>query len=116
VPLPDAQARRTILEIFITRPGHKSQLTIDELAERTQGYSGREIEQVCQTAVTHMTQRANPGLLAIVDKGQDAVRDYEIRVEALSPQDFEIAFTEIKPGSDSAMLRRYEAWSKQVDE
>ncbi len=116
VPLPDAQARRTILEIFITRRGHKSQLTIDELAERTQGYSGREIEQVCQTAVTHMTQRANPGLLAIVDKGQDAVRDYEIRVEALSPQDFEIAFTEIKPGSDSAMLRRYEAWSKQVDE
>ena len=115
VPLPDAEARQTILGIFITHRGHKTQVPIAELGERTQGYSGREIEQICQTAVTHMTQRANPGLMAIVDKGQEAVRDYEIRVEALSKEDFKTALTEVQPGSDAETLARYSAWINQVE-
>jgi katanin p60 ATPase-containing subunit A1 len=116
VPLPDAEARQIILEIFIQRRGHKSQWPLDELVARTDGYSGREIEQICQTAVTHMTQRANPELMAMVDKGQEALQDYEIRIESLSSEDFDVAFKEIKPGSDAEMLHRYQAWSKQVEQ
>jgi len=115
VPLPDEAARRAILEIHLTRRGHKSLVPLDELVRRTPGFSGREIEQLCQTAITHMTQRANPELLAVVDKGQEAIREYAIRVEPLTREDFEVAFDQIRPITTSAVLRRYEEWIRQVE-
>jgi katanin p60 ATPase-containing subunit A1 len=115
VPLPDEEARQAILEIFIIKRGHKTQITLPELVRRTAGYAGREIEQICQTAVTHMTQRANPGLMAVVDRGQDALRAYEIRVEPLSAEDFQSAFESIQPLTDAAEVRRYADWLKQIE-
>ena len=115
VPLPDVPAREAILEIFLPQRGHKSQVPIDELVRRTKGYAGRDIEQICQTAITHMIQRVNPNLMDVVDQGQDALRDYEIRVEPLSQEDFEIAFKQIHPVSDSVALRRYERWLKETE-
>ncbi len=113
VPLPDEAARRAILEIFLDRRGHKSEVPREELVRRTKGYSGREIEQICQTAITHMTQRANPDLTALVDQGQDALRNYEIRVEPLNREDFEIAFKQVRPVTSPADLRRYRQWLEQ---
>lgn len=115
VPLPDEVARQAILEMFILKRGHKTQVSIPELVRRTAGYAGREIEQICQTAITHMTQRANPGLMAVVDRGQDALRDYEIRVEPLSPKDFNIAFESVQPMTNPADERRYADWLKQIE-
>ncbi len=115
VPLPDAAARRGIFEIIITRRGLESAVPLDVLVRRSKGYSGREIEQLCQTAITHMTQRANPDLMAAVDRGQDAVRDYQLRVQPLSSQDFELAFEKTRPRSDPQTLRRYERWAQQVE-
>jgi SpoVK/Ycf46/Vps4 family AAA+-type ATPase len=115
VPLPDATARSQILVIHLTRRGHKSKVSIDELVHRTQGFSGREIEQLCQTAITSMTRRANPELLAIVDQGQEAVREYEIRVEPLNEADFKLAFSQVHPNTTQEMLHRYTDWMKQVE-
>lgn len=115
VPLPDAEARQTILELFILRRGHKTQVSLPELVRRTPGYAGREIEQICQSAITHMTQRANPGLMAVVDRGQDALRAYEIRVEPLSTQDFDSAFESVHPMTAAADVRRYADWLQQVE-
>ncbi|MCU0484843.1 MAG: ATP-binding protein [Anaerolineales bacterium] len=115
VPLPDAEARRAILEIHLTRRGHKSEVPLAELVQRTDGFAGREIEQLCQTAITHMTTRANPGLLAVVDQGQDAVRNYEIKVLPLSQQDFQVAFEQIRPATKAETLRLYDEWINQVE-
>jgi katanin p60 ATPase-containing subunit A1 len=115
VPLPDAEARRSILEIHLSRRGHKTIIPMETLVQRTEGYSGREIEQVCQTAVTSMTQRANPDLMAVVDKGQKALRDYEIRVEPLNESDFQTAFSQIRPISDASTIRQYQDWLKTAE-
>jgi len=115
VPLPDEKARRQILEIFLPRRGHKSEIPLETLVRRTEGYSGREIEQLCQTAITHMTERVNPNLMSAVDSGQQAVRDYEIQVEPLSELDFKIAFKRVKANTDPEMLSRYDQWGKQVE-
>ena len=115
VPLPDAPARLSILEIHLTRRGHKSEIPLPALVTRTEGYSGREIEQICQTAITHMTQRANPDLMAIVDKGQDALRQYEIRIEPINEQDFNEAFQQIHPSTDAQLLRRHQDWLKNIE-
>jgi katanin p60 ATPase-containing subunit A1 len=115
VPLPDEAARQTILEIHLTRRGHRSLVDLGTLARRTAGFSGREIEQVCQTAVARMTVRANPDLLAIVDKGQEAIRDYELRVEPLTEADFRDAFEQVRPITTAAMLKRFEEWMQQAE-
>ena len=115
VPLPDEAARQAILEIHLARRGHKSNVLPEELVRRTAGFSGREIEQLCQLAITHMTQRANPDLLSIVDKGQEAVRAYEIKVQPLRLEDFDYAFEQVRPVASLEMLRRYDEWLKQVE-
>jgi len=115
VPLPDAEARRSILEIHLTKRGHKTRLPIPKLVERTEGYSGREIEQVCQTAITSMTQRANPSLMDVVDRGQAALREYEIKVEPISEEDFVVAFSQIHPATDAALVRRHLEWQKEAE-
>jgi len=115
VPLPDAEARREILKIFLPRRGHKSKVPLETLVQRTEGYSGREIEQLCQTAITNMTERVNPNLMSAVERGQQAVRDYEIQVEPLTEADFEIAFERVQANTDPEMLRRYDRWGKQVE-
>ena len=115
VPLPDAEARRAILEIHLTKRGHKTVLPIAELVGRTEGYSGREIEQLCQTAITSMTQRANPGLMDVVDRGQAALREYEIKIEPVSAEDFNVAFSQIHPATDPALVRRHLEWQKKTE-
>jgi SpoVK/Ycf46/Vps4 family AAA+-type ATPase len=115
VPLPDEAARLVILEIHLTRRGHKSQVSMAELAQRTAGFSGREIEQLCQTAITHMIQHLNPTLMDAVDKGQEAVRNYEIRVEPLTEADFKVAFDQINPITSPEMLKAYERWAQKAE-
>lgn len=115
VPLPDPAARKAILGIHLDKRGHKTAPSLDELVRRTDGYSGREIEQICQMAVARMTQRANPDLLSVVDKGQDAVRNYQIRVEPLSDEDFRTALEQIRPIADASMLRKYAEWARKAE-
>jgi len=115
VPLPDAPARQAILEIHLVRRGHHSRVSMADLVKRTGGYSGREIEQICQLAITHMTGPANPHLLEYVDKGQEAIRDYEIKVEALTEEDFKAAFDQVRPVANGEMLLRFDTWQKQVE-
>lgn len=115
VPLPDPEARRAILEIHLTRRGHKTQSPIPTLVTRTEGYSGREIEQICQTAIANMTRRANPDLMELVDKGQAALRQYEIKVEPLNEADFQVAFEQIHPATDSKLIQRHQEWLKKTE-
>lgn len=115
VPLPDPEARRAILEIHLTKRGHKTRISLEDLVTRTAGYSGREIEQICQTAITNMTRRANPDLMAVVDQGQVALRQYEIKVEPLTEVDFSVAFAQIHPSTDSKLIQRHQEWLKKTE-
>jgi len=115
VPLPDEAARLAILQIHLNRRGHQSEIPLEELTRRTAGYSGREIEQLCQSAVARMTGRLNPGLLDLVDKGQEAVRGYTIQIEPLGRQDFQAAFEQVRPQTSAESLRKYADWARKAE-
>jgi SpoVK/Ycf46/Vps4 family AAA+-type ATPase len=116
VPLPDATARRRILEIHLEEKGHQVEVSYDDLVVRTDGYSGREIAQMCEQAVAHMVQCANPSLESVVDRGREAVTAYELQVEALSMEDFEAAFKSIGPPETTAEdLDKFERWREEGD-
>jgi SpoVK/Ycf46/Vps4 family AAA+-type ATPase len=115
VPLPDEAARRAILEIHIGRRGHQSQVSMEDLVQRTQGYAGREIEQLCQIAVNAMIRRANPHLLGVVERGLKDLQAYELQIEALQEADFQQGFDQVQPVADEGLLRRYEQWHSKVE-
>jgi len=115
VPLPDPVARKAILEIHLMRRGHRSEISVEELVRRTDGFAGREIEQLCQTAINQMTRRANPDLLNIVDQGHAAISAYQLQVTPLSEADFKAAFEQIRPVANAAMLRRYDEWLANLE-
>ena len=115
VPLPDPATRRAILEIQIKRRGFSSEPTYDELVKRTEGFSGREIEQACELAVSRMVREHNPNLLSIVDQGVEAVRKIKIEVVPISQADFDAIIPTIRPVANRAMIEHYEGWAKEIE-
>lgn len=111
VALPEAAARRRILEIQLDERGHRSQVPYDDLVRRTEGYSGREVAQVCDQAVAHMVERVNPELEGVVDRGRQALAAYEIQVEPLTEEDFAAAFVAVGPPETAPEdLARFARW------
>jgi katanin p60 ATPase-containing subunit A1 len=111
VPLPDSEARREIINIHTTVKGYENQVSISDLVDRTAGYAGREIEQVCEIAAANMISRENPDLLEKVDAGLAEIQSYEIRSAPLVQEDFDLGFDSVKPATSKSVLRNYETWS-----
>jgi SpoVK/Ycf46/Vps4 family AAA+-type ATPase len=114
VPLPDCELRQAIFEIHLTKKGHKSAVPINVLADRTAGYSGDEIKQLCNTAIEHMIHRMNPDSMKIVDLGRDAVRDYTLKVDTIQENEFESAFSQVKPITNLELIHRFENWANNT--
>jgi len=114
VPLPDEAARNAILDIHLTRRGHTTKIPITELVRRTEGFAGREVEQLCLIAINAMIRRANPSLLKMVDKGLTSISEYELKVQPIAEEDFAQGFAQIRPVSDQLLLTRYERWQNHV--
>ena len=114
LPLPDEATRKAIFMLHLERRGHQSRIPIEWLVKKTEGFSGREIAQLCQAAITHMIRRKNPDLLKVVDQGQRAISAYVLNIEALDESDFSEAFRQIKPLTTPAMLEQYASWANQI--
>ena len=110
VPLPDAGARSAILTLQLEQAGHRSQVPMEELVERTERYSGSEIAAMCQEAIGRMLSRANPDLLQVADQGRKAISDYQLRVAPLTADDFDYALARVRPRIIPGYLEQLEAW------
>jgi len=51
VPLPDLEARKEILKIHLQKKPLAEDISIDELAQRTEGYTGADLAAICNMAV-----------------------------------------------------------------
>jgi len=111
VPLPDEAAREEILRIHTEKKGHKSQVPLSELITKSAGYSGREIEQVCEIAAANMVSRMNPDLIERVEAGLSEIQAYQLKAEPLTREDFKFGFDTIKPMTSRNVLNNYETWS-----
>lgn len=110
VPLPEAEARAAIFSIHTETAGYKLAVGLDMLADMSDAYSGREIEQICRDVVSTMLTDCNPDLTDRVDEGAEAVRQYELKVRPLAYADFERAMQGARPATTREQLRRYEQW------
>jgi SpoVK/Ycf46/Vps4 family AAA+-type ATPase len=113
VNLPDQKAREEIFRIQVEGAGLQTKgIACSALAKRTQGYSGRLIERVCQYAIDEMVRDVNPGVTRAVD--DKSVADYEIKVRPLTSKDFEHGLKRVKPGEEGVTTDKYAKWAAKT--
>jgi len=106
VPPPDLEARKQIFRIHTKKTPLAEDVKPDELARKTEGYTGADIASICNTAV----------MLSIkehIGKAKDA-EDAKKRAKGLkvAKRHFDEAMQKVKPIS-SQELRMYERFSQQ---
>jgi SpoVK/Ycf46/Vps4 family AAA+-type ATPase len=108
VPLPDLVARKIILQIHL-EGADTSQIDFSQLAKKTEGFSGRDISNLCQEAIIKMVRETNPNLEKLTVR---ELESYSLGHRPLSEEDFEEAFSKIKPSAQQESLEKYEEWKK----
>jgi vacuolar protein-sorting-associated protein 4 len=110
VPLPDLKARAGIFNIHTE--GVNTALTDEdfiELAVRTEGYSGRDIANVCREVIMLPVRELDmSGLL------EDS--DMEVNVRDIELKDFKKTLKKVKPMTTKALLKQYNDWAEEFGE
>ncbi|XP_061394458.1 ATPase family gene 2 protein homolog A [Musca vetustissima] len=95
VGLPNSEARRQIFTIKLKKMPLADDVCVDVLVERTDGYSGAEIQAVCHEAA-----------LKTLEESFDAT--------AVTMTQFEYALSVVRPRTSSDLLRLYEEYQKKT--
>jgi SpoVK/Ycf46/Vps4 family AAA+-type ATPase len=114
IPLPDVAARIRILGIHLLGKGFQTDVAMEDLADLTAGFSGREIEQFTKEVSNRMVAEMNPDIPALVDQGLNTLRQYELKVRALELEDFENAANAIIPQTSAEDMEQYIQWKEAV--
>jgi len=93
VPAPDERARLEILKVHTRKVPLAGDVSLEELAKRTEGYTGADIEAVVKEAALNAMRRAiaegiiNPGKRAseIRQKVKVTMKDFEEALKKVSP-------------------------------
>ncbi|EER28300.1 ATPase, AAA family protein [Coccidioides posadasii C735 delta SOWgp] len=97
VGLPDMEARKEILDIWFSKSEVHDEVDPIALASRTEGYSGAELVNVCETAAD-----------AALDEEEELGEEGKIKWEH-----FEKALGQVPKQISPAVIREYDRWSKE---
>eukprot|EP01054_Gregarina_sp_Poly1_P001487 Gregarina_sp_Poly_1__1486@NODE_1372_length_4272_cov_47_282045_g26_i1_p3_GENE_NODE_1372_length_4272_cov_47_282045_g26_i1NODE_1372_length_4272_cov_47_282045_g26_i1_p3_ORF_typecomplete_len169_score28_89AAA_lid_3/PF17862_1/3_4e10AAA/PF00004_29/8_2e08AAA/PF00004_29/4e02Vps4_C/PF09336_10/0_0013_NODE_1372_length_4272_cov_47_282045_g26_i1333839 len=125
VPLPDKEARAKIFDIHLASANvtHRKQV-IEELADRTNGFSGAEIAMICTEArmrkVRQLIQAGvsekflPPAQMQQTEafSNQTGIPPYPPVVPDLTTEDFDAVISEIAPRTTQEMIDFYERYNK----
>ncbi|MCD6591075.1 MAG: ATP-binding protein [Candidatus Aenigmarchaeota archaeon] len=109
VPLPDHEARKQIFEIHL-KGTTLDNISLDDLAEKSEGYSGRDIANVCREAIMFMIREQNPSLEELTPA---QIEKYSMNYRSLTRDDFDFAFSKVKRTVDDETVKKYEEWKER---
>ncbi|MHC3130360.1 MAG: CDC48 family AAA ATPase [Candidatus Bathyarchaeota archaeon] len=93
VPVPDLEARKDILKIHLDKKPLAEDVKIDQLAEKTEGYTGADLAALCNNASMlvikeHITKSKT------IEKAKEKLKDLKINMK-----DFEKTLEKMKPSA-----------------
>jgi SpoVK/Ycf46/Vps4 family AAA+-type ATPase len=103
VPLPDIRARTQMLRQYTTPLKTDSELRIDDLSRMTDGYSGSDIRDICQSVQLRVVGE-------LFDEGGS--ENKEVQPRAIDVNDFREVLKLRKPSVSPQMLKAYEEWAE----
>ncbi len=101
VPLPDHHTRLMMLKLYTTNLQIEQDVDLHELARLSEGFSGSDIRDVCQSAQLSLIGE-------FFESGK--AMDKEAKPRALTMSDFRQIFEERKPSVSLDMLSLYNRW------
>jgi len=113
VGLPEQDARKRILELLLTTKGYKVTGSLEVFAEKTAGYSGRELEQICKELIRNMISKANPDLANVAEKGKKALESYTLKMGEITAEDMDKVLDQMVPMTNRDDLARYKKWNNR---
>jgi vacuolar protein-sorting-associated protein 4 len=105
VPLPDKPARKRIFEIHMEEIDVAPEVDFDELADLSEGYSGRDISVVCREAA--MEPIRDLQRIGRMDEEEEI-----IDIRPVSREDLLQAIENIKPATSPEDVKRYIDWAE----
>lgn len=91
VPVPDLESRKEIFQIHLKQKPLAKDISIDELASKTEGYSGADIQAVAETAVMNAIRQ----YIGKFKNQKESMAKLDQLV--VTRQDFEKAMRKVKP-------------------
>ncbi|HHF56109.1 MAG TPA: AAA family ATPase [Thermoplasmatales archaeon] len=104
IPPPDKEARKEIFKIHTRKKPLAKDVNIDELAEKTEGYTGADIAAVCNEAVM-------AAIREYIEKGGKMDKE-EIKKLKIRKKHFEEALKNVKPLAKEELQRYVEIAEK----
>ena len=110
VPLPDEAARAEMLDIHLKGVRLDDEVDLFELAKRTEGYSGADLQLACRDASMMPMRRMVEGKSPAQIVELQASGQLEGKV---NDEDFTTALSRTQPSTASHEHRLYEAWNDE---
>ncbi len=107
VPVPDEDARRAIFEVHTREKPLAETVDIEDLAAKTEGYVGADIEAVCREAA----MAASREFIHSVEPEEIAESVGNVLI---GPEHFEYALEEVTPSVDQEARERYEELEQEL--
>lgn len=107
IPLPNFESRKELIKINLKTVEVAADVNIDDVARRTEGYSGDDLTNVCRDASLNGMRRK------IAGKTRDEIKNMskdEISKDPVAMCDFEEAITKVQPSVSAADIERHEKW------
>ncbi|XP_037304500.1 katanin p60 ATPase-containing subunit A1 isoform X1 [Pungitius pungitius] len=106
IPLPSTEGRVELLRINLTELELASNVDLDKIAEKLEGYSGADITNVCRDASLMAMRRRIEGLTP--EEIRNISRD-EMHMPT-TMEDFESALRKVSKSVSATDLEKYEKW------
>lgn len=107
IPLPNFESRRELIKINLRTVEVSANVDIDEVARRTEGYSGDDLTNVCRDASLNGMRRL------IAGKSREEIKNIakdDISKDPIAMCDFEEAISKVQPSVSAADIERHEKW------
>ena len=117
IPLPTAAGRAALFEINMKSVDVADDVRLDDLAAKTDGYSGADVANVCRDAAMMSVRRVMEAARAKGLSGAEMQRELAANRGAMqadvSMEDFLNAIRKVRGSVGSADLQKYRDWSDE---
>ncbi|NP_001149810.2 Katanin p60 ATPase-containing subunit A1 [Zea mays] len=107
IPLPDFESRKALININLRTVQIAADVNIDEVARRTEGYSGDDLTNVCRDASMNGMRRK------IAGKTRDEIKNMskdDIAKDPVAMCDFVEALVKVQKSVSPADIEKHEKW------
>ncbi|MFP4174213.1 MAG: CDC48 family AAA ATPase [Halobacteriales archaeon] len=108
VPVPDEEARREILEIHTRDSPLAEGVDLGDIAGRTEGYTGSDLEALARTASMN-------AMRGFIDSVEPDEIDEAVGNVLITAEDFEDALDEVKASLDEEDIEKYRKMAEEID-